>query len=41
MPLTPLSPRERGEQEKRILLFSLLSLWERRAGVVRAFGVTE
>jgi len=37
-PLTPLSQRERGEQEKRFvfLLFSLLSLWERRAGEVRA-----
>jgi len=36
-PLTPLSQRERGEQEKNavFLLFSLLSLWERRAGVVR------
>src|SRR5262245_27764997 len=39
-PLTPLSQRERGEQEKiqktRFLSFSLLSLWERRAGEVRA-----
>jgi hypothetical protein len=42
-PLTPLSQRERGEQnqEKDPLTvvsqsFSLLSLWERRAGVVRA-----
>ncbi len=36
-PLAPLSRRERGEQERMLLLlFSLLSLWERRAGVVRA-----
>jgi plastocyanin len=44
-PLTPLSQGERGEQnqEKDTLTvvsqsFSLLSLWERRAGVVRALG---
>src|SRR5262245_25228730 len=39
-PLTPLSQGERGEQEKTkknsLLSFSLLSLWERRAGEVRA-----
>src|SRR6185295_10933926 len=42
-PLAPLSQRERGEQNQErkpssvlSLSFSLLSLWERRAGVVRA-----
>src|SRR6185295_17088345 len=36
-PLTPLSRRERGEQgEAFSSLFSRLSLWERRAGEVRA-----
>src|SRR5262245_45295942 len=37
-PLTPLSQRERGEKKRHFLSlsFSLLSLWERRAGGVRA-----
>src|SRR5262245_30282893 len=37
-PLAPLSQRERGEDGSELLPFSLLSLWERRGGVVRARG---
>jgi len=36
--MTPLSRRERGETTFQFLSFSLLSLWERRAGEVRAAG---
>jgi len=41
-PLAPLSQRERGEKERkrRVLFFSLLSLWERRVGEVRASRVS-